>query len=69
MCSSWFGDVAGAAHGSVRITEDLDTCYAVSEENLCCLAVLLRSWNAYLRAAEPGLPFSMDETTLCLSHG
>ncbi len=58
------GGVAGAAHGSVRITEDLDICYGVSEDNLQCLANLLRSWNAYLRAAEPGLPFIMDETTL-----
>lgn len=58
------GGVAGAAHGSVRITEDLDICYAVFEENLRCLANLLTSWSAYLRDAEPGLPFIMDETTL-----
>jgi predicted nucleotidyltransferase len=58
------GGVAGAAHGSVRVTDDLDICYETSEENRSRLAALLVGWQAYLRGVEPGLPFILDERTL-----
>ena len=59
------GGVAGALHGSERVTTDLDIVYdARDDANLEALATLLRGWNAYLRAVEPGLPFIMDAQTI-----
>jgi predicted nucleotidyltransferase len=58
------GGVAGAAHGSVRITDDLDICYDLSPNNRARLATLLESWEAYPRGVDRGLPFIMDERTL-----
>jgi hypothetical protein len=58
------GGVAAAAHGSTRVTNDLDLCYEATDENLRRLAGLLASWEAYPRGWEPGLPFIMDVRTL-----
>ncbi len=58
------GGVAARAHGSPRITEDLDVCYCTEKENLDLLAELLASWHAYPRGVEAGLPFIMDRRTL-----
>lgn len=58
------GGVAARAHGSVRITEDLDICYHPKGANLEQLAGLLVAWDAYPRGVEPGLPFIMDRQTL-----
>lgn len=58
------GGVAARAHGSPRITEDLDICYSATAGNLDRLAELLALWNAYPRGIEPGLPFFMDRRTL-----
>jgi hypothetical protein len=59
------GGVAAAAHGSVRVTSDLDICYDASDaKNVDRLARLLASWEAYPRGVEQGLPFMMDERTL-----
>ena len=57
------GGVAARAHGSTRITEDLDICYEPEPENLDRLAALLDSWSAYPRGIERGLPFIMDRRT------
>jgi hypothetical protein len=57
------GGLAARAHGSARITEDLDICYDPEADNVQHLAALLRSWNAYPRGVERGLPFIMDERT------
>jgi hypothetical protein len=57
------GGLAARAHGSPRITEDLDICYDPAPGNVERLAALLRDWKAYLRGVEPGLPFIMDERT------
>lgn len=54
------GGLAGAAHGSGRITDDLDLCYDVASDNLEQLSALLAGWDAYPRGTEPGLPFFMD---------
>ena len=58
------GGVAARAHGSPRITEDLDICYGTATGNLDRLAELLAAWNAYPRGVELGLPFIMDRRTL-----
>ncbi len=58
------GGLAARAHGSPRITEDLDICYGTGPGNLERLAQLLAGWKAYPREIEPGLPFVMDEKTL-----
>ena len=59
------GGVAGALHGSERVTNDLDIVYdARDDANVAALATLLLGWNAYSRAVEPGLPFIMDARTL-----
>ena len=55
------GGLAAAAHGSRRVTDDLDICYDDSKRNVERLAFLLSSWNAYPRGIEKGLPFFMDE--------
>ena len=57
------GGVAAVPHGSARVTNDLDVCYAPGEENLARLAALLTLWNAYPRGWESGLPFTMDPRT------
>ncbi len=59
------GGVAAAAHGSSRVTNDLDICYdALSRDNLVALGSLLARWSAYPRGIESGLPFIMDDRTL-----
>ena len=58
------GGVAGAAHGSRRVTNDLDICYDPEVENRRRLATRLGLWHAYPRGVEPGLPFVMDEVTI-----
>lgn len=58
------GGVAATAHGSRRVTNDLDICYAPTPKNRARLAEVLGGWHAYLRGVEPGLPFVMDALTL-----
>ena len=55
------GGLAARAHGSARITEDLDICYDTDAENVRRLARILRGWEAYPRGVERGLPFVLDE--------
>jgi predicted nucleotidyltransferase len=58
------GGIAANAHGSPRITADVDICYDPEPENRRRLASVLASWHAYLRGVESGLPFVMDQRTL-----
>lgn len=58
------GGVAGAAHGSARLTQDLDVVYSRSPENIRRLAAALAPLAPYLRGAPPGLPFHWDEATI-----
>jgi hypothetical protein len=58
------GGVAGKAHGSARLTVDLDVVYARSDANLHRLATALTPLEPYLRGAPPGLPFRFDSETL-----
>ena len=57
------GGVAARAHGSPRITEDLDVCYSAVKVNLDRLAGLLCLWHAYPRGVDAGLPFIIDRKT------
>jgi hypothetical protein len=54
------GGVAATAHGSRRVTDDLDICYDNGEKNISALAATLIEWHAYPRGIERGLPFFMD---------
>jgi predicted nucleotidyltransferase len=61
------GGVAAAAHGSSRVTNDLDICYdAEAVASIAALASLLAGWKAYPRGIEEGLTrsFIMDDRTL-----
>ncbi|MEO7368457.1 MAG: nucleotidyltransferase [Gemmatimonadaceae bacterium] len=55
------GGLAATAHGSRRVTDDVDICYDTAKPNLIQLAELLTKWKAYPRGIETGLPFFMDE--------
>ena len=58
------GGVAAQAHGSARVTQDLDVCYNRTDENLRRLVRALSPYNPYLRGAPAGLPFSFSVATL-----
>jgi len=58
------GGVAAAAHGSSRVTQDLDIVYSRSAENLNRVVSALGSLKPYLRGAPAGLPFRLDAETL-----
>lgn len=58
------GGAAATAHGSARLTEDLDIVYLRSKENVARLVKALASVQPYLRDAPPGLPFRWDEQTI-----
>lgn len=55
------GGLAATAHGSRRVTDDVDICYDTGKANIMRLAELLAKWKAYPRGIEEGLPFFMDE--------
>ena len=58
------GGVAAAAHGSPRVTQDVDIVYRRTPENLARLVGALKDAEPYLRGAPPGLPFRLDVATL-----
>jgi hypothetical protein len=58
------GGAAALAHGSARLTQDLDVVYSRAPENLDRLVEALRDFKPYLRGAPPGLPFVWDRATL-----
>jgi predicted nucleotidyltransferase len=58
------GGGAAIAHGSARLTNDVDVVYARDLENIGRLAVALQPHQPYLRGAPPGLPFRWDEPTI-----
>jgi hypothetical protein len=61
------GGAAATAHGSARLTLDLDVVYRRDDENLRRLADALDELGARLRGAPPTLPFRPDAATL--RHG
>ncbi len=58
------GGVAARAHGSSRLTDDLDVAYARSPANLTRIVTALAPFAPYLRGAPPGLPFEWSVATL-----
>jgi hypothetical protein len=58
------GGVAARAHGSARLTQDLDVVYARSAGNFAHLSEALAALDPYLRGAPAGLPFTLDAATL-----
>ena len=58
------GGLAAVAHGSARLTQDVDIVYSRTPENVRRLVTALASHSPYLRGAPRGLPFHWDEATL-----
>lgn len=58
------GGAAAIAHGSSRLTQDLDIVYSRLPDNLQNLTLALSHLKPYLRGAPPGLPFFWDAQTL-----
>jgi len=58
------GGAAATAHGSARLTQDLDVVYARERSNLDRLSAALAPHEPYLRGAPEGLPFTLDAATL-----
>jgi len=58
------GGAAAIAHGSARLTQDLDIVYERSPANFDRLVAALAEYQPYLRGAPPGLPFLWDRVTL-----
>ena len=58
------GGLAAAAHGTARVTYDVDVVYNRSPQNLQKLVTALAPYAPYLRGAPANLPFLWDEKTL-----
>ena len=58
------GGAAATAHGSARLTNDLDIVYARSPENIARLVEALRNFQPYPRGTPRDLPFRFDEETV-----
>lgn len=58
------GGVAARAHGSSRLTDDLDVVYARTDANLARVVRALAPLKPYLRGAPAGLPFDWSVATL-----
>lgn len=58
------GGLAATIHGSARLTQDVDVCYARAAQNLARLVKALKPLKPYLRGAPRGLPFEWSVATL-----
>jgi predicted nucleotidyltransferase len=58
------GGAAATAHGSARLTFDLDIVYSRDSENIARIVNALRLIQPYLRGAPPGLPFDWSTETV-----
>ncbi len=58
------GGAAATAHGSARLTKDLDIVYRRTPGNIRCLAECLAAHAPYLRGAPAGLPFELNAPTI-----
>jgi hypothetical protein len=58
------GGLAATAHGSARLTQDIDVVYSRSPENHDRLVAALTPFRPYLRGAPPGLPFEWSRATI-----
>ena len=58
------GGAAATAHGSARLTLDLDVVYRRTTENITRIVNALKPIKPYLRGAPPGLPFDWSVPTV-----
>ena len=58
------GGAAAIAHGSARLTQDLDIVYQRSPANIDRLVAALADHKPYLRGVPAGLPFAWDRATV-----
>jgi len=58
------GGLAAQAHGSARLTQDVDFIYRRTPSNITRLIAALEGKSPYLRGAPPGLPFRFDVATV-----
>ena len=58
------GGIAMVAHGSARVTHDLDITYSPDQPNLDALGRAMTSLRATLRGVDDDVPFVADGTTL-----
>lgn len=58
------GGLAATAHGSARLTQDVDVVYARSSDNIDRVVRALAPFRPYLRGAPAGLPFVWDRETI-----
>ncbi len=58
------GGAAATAHGSSRLTQDLDIVYCRTKGNIARVIESLASYHPYLRGAPTGLPFVWTRETL-----
>jgi hypothetical protein len=58
------GGAAATAHGSARLTIDLDIVYQRTDDNMRRLAAALAPHHPRLRGAPEGLPFVLDQETI-----
>lgn len=58
------GGAAATAHGSARLTQDLDIVYRRTPGNISRLVECLAPYSPYLRGVPPGLPFRFDVETM-----
>ncbi len=58
------GGAAATAHGSARLTSDLDITYCRTPENIRRIVQALAPLSPYPRGAPKGLPFAWDDTTI-----
>ena len=58
------GGAAAIAHGSARLTFDVDVVYRRTPENIARLVAALAAHRPYLRGAPAGLPFVWDVETI-----
>lgn len=58
------GGIAAVLHGSARITQDLDVCFATDDGNLHALGGVLTDLGARLRGVGEDVPFVADARTL-----
>jgi predicted nucleotidyltransferase len=58
------GGIAVVLHGSARMTQDLDICFATDAGNLDVLGKTLIELRAHLKGVEEDVPFTPDAATL-----
>ena len=58
------GGIAAVLHGSPRVTQDVDVCFATDDANLDVLGKVLIELEARLRGVPDDVPFVADRATL-----